>query len=109
MRKLLLAVIVLFASVGLTLAAQVSLVKFDEKTKEAVVKTGKKGEDQVEKTIKITDKTKFKDSEDKDVSYEDAVKKMTGEKAVKRFDLTEEEGKATIIKFTAGKKKKDPQ
>ena len=104
MRKLLLVVTMLFVSVGLTLAAPVSLVKFDEKTKEAVVKTGKKGE-QVEKTIKITDKTKFTDDADKEVSYEDAVKKMTGDKAVKRFDLTEEDGKATAIKFVAGKKK----
>ena len=104
MRKLLLAVIVLFASVGLTLAAQVSLVKFDEKTKEAVVKSGKKGEE-VEKTVKVTAKTKFTDEDDKEVKYEDAVKKMTGDKAVKRIDLTEEDGKATAIKFMAAKKK----
>ena len=104
MRKLLLAVTVLFATVGLTLAAPVGLVKFDEKTKEATVKYGKKGEDPVEKTVKITDKTKFIDG-DKEISYEDAVKKMTGEKAAKRIDLTEEGGKATEIKFVARKKK----
>ena len=107
MRKLLLAITVLFASVGLTLAAPVRLVKFDEKTKEAVVKSGKKGEE-VEKTIKVSDKTKFTDEDDKEVKYEDAVKKMTGDKAVKRIDLTEEDGKATAIKFMAAKKK-NPQ
>jgi len=105
MRKLLLAMCVFFLTIGLTLAAPVRLVKFDEKTKEVTVKEGKKGEEK-EKIYKIDDKTKFFDG-DKELTMAEAVKKMTGEKPVKGFDLESDSDKAVKIKFL-GKKKKDP-
>lgn len=105
MRKLLMAMCMLFLTVGLTLAAPVRLVKFDEKTKEVTVKEGKKGEEK-EKTYKIDDKTKFFDG-DKEMTMEEGLKKFVGEKAVKGFDLENDADKATKIKFFA-KKKKDP-
>lgn len=103
MRKVMLALSAFFLTVGLTLAAPVRLVKYDEDKKEVKVKEGKKGEE-VEKTYKINDKTKFFD-EDKEIKMEDAVKKMTGDKAAKRFDLKADGDTATEIKFMAPKKK----
>jgi hypothetical protein len=105
MRKLLLAVASLMLTMGLTNAAVVRLVKYDEKTKEVTVKEGKKGEE-VEKTYKITDKTKFIDG-DKDIPAEDGIKKLSGEKAVKGFDITVDDKDAKEIKFLAKKKKND--
>ena len=103
MRKVMLALSAFFLTVGLTLAAPVRLVKYDEDKKEVKVKEGKKGEE-TEKTYKINDKTKFFD-EDKEIKLEDAVKKMTGDKAAKRFDLKADGDTATEIKFTPAKKK----
>ena len=105
MRKVLLAIATFFLTVGLSMAATVSFVKYDEKTKELKVKEGKKGEE-VEKTYKITDKTKFFDGDD-EIKAEDAIKKMTGEKAPKRLDLKNDDDKATEIKFLQKKKKND--
>ena len=73
MRKVLLSLTALLLTVGLTLAAPVRLVKFDE---------------------------------DKEIKMEDAVKKMSGEKAVKGFELKADGDTATEIKFVAKKKKK---
>jgi len=103
MRKVMLALTALLLTVGLTLAAPVRLVKFDEDKKVVTVKEGKKGEE--EKTYKLTDKTKFFD-EDKEIKMEDAIKKMSGEKAVKGFELKADGDTATEIKFVAKKKKK---
>ncbi len=104
MRKVMLALTALLLTVGLTLAAPVRLVKFDEDKKEVKVKEGKKGEE-VEKTYKLNDKTKFFD-EDKEIKMDEAVKKMSGDKAVKGFDLKADGDTATEIKFMARKKKK---
>lgn len=109
MRKILLAFVALVASVGLTLAAPVRFVKYDEKTKEITVKTGKKGEDQVEKTYTLTDKVKFVGDDDKEIEFDEAVKKFTGDKAVKGFDLTldeKDDKKVEKIKFAKAKKGK---
>ena len=106
MRKVMLAFTAFFLTVGLTLAAPVRLVKYDEDKKEVKVKEGKKGEE-VEKTYKVTDKTKFFDEDKAEMKMEDAVKKMTGDKAVKGFDLKADGETATEIKFLAKKKKKD--
>ena len=105
MRKVMLALTALLLTVGLTLAAPVRLVKFDEDKKVVTVKEGKKGEE-VEKTYKINDKTKFTDADDKEMKMEDAVKKMSGDKAVKGFDLKADGDTATEIKFAPAKKKK---
>ena len=104
MRKVLLSLTAMLLTVGLTLAAPVRLVKFDEDKKVVTVKEGKKGEE-VEKTYKLNDKTKFFD-EDKEIKMEEAVKKMSGDKAVKGFDLKADGDTATEIKFMAKKKKK---
>ena len=105
MRKVMLALAALLLTVGLTLAAPVRLVKFDEDKKVVTVKEGKKGEE-VEKTYKLDDKTKFFD-EDKEIKMQDAIKKMSGDKAVKGFDLKADGETATEIKFMAKKKKKN--
>ena len=106
MRKVLLSLTAMLLTVGLTLAAPVRLVKFDEDKKTVMVKEGKKGEE-VEKTYKLTDKTKFFDEDKAEMKMEDAVKKMTGDKAVKGFDLKADGETATEIKFLPKKKKKD--
>jgi len=98
---------VFFLSIGLTLAAPVRFVKFDDKTKEITVKEGKKGEEK-EATYKITGDTKFFTG-DKEIDAETAFKRFSGEKAVKGFDLDKDGDKAKTIKFYAPKKKKDPQ
>jgi preprotein translocase subunit SecD len=103
MRKMIVAMFAFVVTVGLTLAAPVRLVKYDEKTKEVTVKEGKKGEE-TEKTYKITDKTKFKQG-DKEVPAEEALKKFVGEKAVKGFDLTAKDGNVEEVKFLEKKKK----
>ncbi|MGL6075503.1 MAG: hypothetical protein ACRC8S_15220 [Fimbriiglobus sp.] len=103
MRKVVLAMAAFMLTVGLTLGAPVRLVKYDEKTKEVTVKEGKKGEE-VEKTYKITDKTKFKQG-DKDVPAEEALKKFVGDKAIKGFDMTAKDGSIEEVKFFEKKKK----
>ena len=107
MRKYLLAFAALVLTFGLTLAGPVQFVKYDETTKELTVKAGKKGG---EKTYKLTDKVKFEDADGKEMTFDEAIKKFSGKKAAKRFDLTADEKddtKIEKIKFTAGKKKKD--
>ena len=103
MRKFVLASLVMFLAVGLTVGAPALVVKLDGD--KLTVKEGKKGEE-VEKEYKITDKTEFVDGEDKAVEAAKG-KEMLGkmaEKGKSRVDLTGEDGKVTKIKF--GKKKK---
>lgn len=56
MRKFVLSVVALFVCVGLTLAANVSIVKWNSDKKELTVKD----ENDKEKTYKVTDKTVVK-------------------------------------------------
>jgi ABC-type glycerol-3-phosphate transport system substrate-binding protein len=108
MRKVMLALSVLFLTVGLALAAPGRLVKYDEDKKEMTVKSGKKGSE-VEKTYKVTDKTTFTDG-DKEITMEEAVKKMTAKKGGKYIDVTAGDGEtAKSVKFLAPKKKNDKQ
>ncbi len=104
MRKVMLALSVLFLTVGLALAAPGRLVKYDEDKKEMTVKSGKKGSE-VEKTYKVTAKTKFTDG-DKEITMDEAVKKMTAKKGGKYIDVTADGDNATAVKFVAQKKKK---
>ncbi len=105
MRKLLLAVVCLFAMAGIVVAAEVTLVKFDKEKKEVTVK-----EDDKEKTYKISEKTKFastdKDGNAKELSYEDAVKGLSNEKAAgkMKFDITVKDGVITEAKMKGRKK-----
>lgn len=103
MRKFLLAVFALFVCVGLTIAAQVTVVKYDAAKKELTVKD----EGGAEKTYKITDKTKVMRGE-KEADLEKTLKaweakgeKMTGAK----MDITTKGTDITEIKMAAGKKK----
>jgi biopolymer transport protein ExbD len=97
MRKFVLSVLALFVCVGLTIAAQVHFVKYDEDKKELTVK-----EDDKEKTYKITDKTTFK-AGDKDVAAEKAAGRLKKMKADAKFDITVDGDKVTEVKFP-GKK-----
>ena len=105
MRKLLLAVACLFVMAGLVVAAEVTLVKFDKDKKEVTVKEG-----DAEKTYKISDKTKFsstdKDGNSKEMTYEDAVKGLSNEKAAgkMKFDITVKDGEITEAKMKGRKK-----
>src|SRR4029078_9405774 len=54
MRKFVLSILALFVCVGLTIAANVKFVKYDEDKKALTVKDGDK-----EKTYTVSDKTKF--------------------------------------------------
>lgn len=103
MRKFLLSLAVAVAAAGLTLADPVRLVKFDEKTKELTVKSGKKGKE-TEKTYTLTEKVKFFDEDKKEMKREDAIKKLTGKKAAKALDLKVDGDTVEEIKFPAKKK-----
>jgi len=97
MRKFVLSVLALFVCVALTIAAQVTFVKYDGDKKELTVK-----EDDKEKTYKITDKTTFKAGE-KDVTAEKADGRLKKMKADTKFDITVDGDKLTEVKFP-GKK-----
>jgi hypothetical protein len=106
MRKLLLSLGALLFMAGLVVAAEVTLVKYDKDKKELTVKddAGK------ESTYKVTDKTKFsgptKDGV-KDLTYDQAEKRLTSEKAVgkAKLDITTSGKDVTEVKFKGGKKK----
>jgi hypothetical protein len=97
MRKFVLSVLALFVCVGLTIAAQVTFVKYDEDKKELTVK-----EDDKEKTYKITDKTTFKRN-DKDVAADKASGSLKKMKADTKFEITVDGDKLTEVKLP-GKK-----
>ena len=107
MRKLLMAALCVVFMAGVVVAAEVTLVKFDAKTKEITVKEGEK-----EVTYKITDKTKFstttKDGA-KEGKYEDFEKRLSSDKAVGKLkmDITTEKDTITEVKFKGGKKDKN--
>jgi len=101
MRKFVLSVLALFVCVGLTLAAQVTFVKYDADKKELTVK-----EDDKEKTYTVTDKTTFK-AGDKDVPADKAGDRLKKMKADTKFEITADGDKLTEVKFPMGKKKAD--
>ena len=97
MRKLIVAVLCLFVSAGLLLAAPVIFVSYDKEKKELKVKDG---EDT--KTYKINDKTTFK-AGDKDVDADKAGERLGKMKDGAKFDVTVEKDVVTEVKFK-GKK-----
>ena len=106
MRKLLMAVLCVVFMAGIVVAADVTLVKFDAKTKEVTVKDG----DGKEATYKVTDKTKFsakQKGEAKELSYEDAAKRLGNEKLAgkAKLDITVDKDTVTEVKFAGGKGK----
>ena len=102
MRKFVLAAVVTAFTFGLTLAGEVMFVSYDAASKKLVVKESKKGED---KTYTVSEETKFMAGE-KEVPAEKAMQRLEKMKKGK-FEITGTDGKATEIKFAAGKKKKD--
>lgn len=88
MRKFVLAISVFFISLGLALAAEVTVVKVDGK--KIVVKEG-----DAEKTYLVTDDTKVKVG-DKDVDIGKAMSRM---KEGMKLDVTTSGDKLTEIKF----------
>jgi hypothetical protein len=102
MRKFVLSAVALLVTVGLTLAAQVTLVKYDAEKKVLTVKD--KEDKEVE--YKITDKTVFK-SGDKDVPFEAAAKVLGNPKAAGKLklDVTNDKDVLTEVKLPERKKK----
>lgn len=106
MRKFLIALLLSACTAGLSLAAEVTLVKYDKEKKEVTVK-----EESGEKTYKLTDKTKyaFTDADGKETTanFAAAEKMLTNEKAPGRtkFDLTADKDAVTAIKLKSRKKK----
>jgi hypothetical protein len=100
MRKFAAAALALFATVGLTLAAEVTFVKYDDAKKELVVSEGGK-----DVTYKVTDATVFK-AGDKDVPADKAIGRMDKLKSGKsKFEITADKDTLKEVKF-AGKKAK---
>jgi len=97
MRKFVLSMLALFVCVGLTIAAQVTFVKYDEDKKALTVKEGDK-----EKTYTITDKTTFKRN-DKDVASDKALPALKKMKADAKLEITVDGDKLTEVKLP-GKK-----
>jgi hypothetical protein len=108
MRKLLSAFLCVVFMAGIVVAAEVTLVKFDAKTKEITVKDA----DGKEATYKITDKTKFSTvtkDETKEGKYEDFEKRLSSDKAAgkMKMDLTTDKDTVTEFKVKGGKKGKN--
>ena len=106
MRKLLSAFLAMVFMAGLVVAAEVTLVKFDKDKKEVTVKDA----DGKEATYKVTDKTKFSSKGkggDKELSYDDAAKRLGNEKAAgkAKMDITADKDTLTEVKFSGGKGK----
>lgn len=100
MRKLLTALVALFAMAGIVVAAEVAVVKYDKEKKEVTVKEGDK-----EATYTISDKTKVTIG-DKEGKLEDLEKGLTSKFANKmKLDITTEKGAITEVKLKARKGK----
>lgn len=99
MRKFALSLLALFLCVGLTLAAQVKFLSYSEDKKELVVKDGDK-----EKTLKLTDKTKYiNNANGKEIAADKVGARMKRLKKDEEVDVTLDGDKVTEIKL--GKKK----
>jgi hypothetical protein len=107
MRKLLSAFLAMVFMAGLVVAAEtVTLIKFDKEKKEVTVKDEK----DKETTYKVTDKTKFSSKGkggDKELSYDDADKRLGNEKAAgkAKMEITADKDTLTEVKFSGGKGK----
>ncbi|CAN5506799.1 hypothetical protein BH11PLA2_BH11PLA2_04150 [soil metagenome] len=102
MRKYVLSLVALAAFVGFSIAASVTIVKWDGAKSELTVKDGDK-----EHTYKVTDKTVVK-AGDKTLDLEKAKKgwDKAGEKlAGRKLDITTEKDTITEIKMAEMKKK----
>ncbi|MFM8271324.1 MAG: hypothetical protein ACKODX_03225 [Gemmata sp.] len=104
MRKMLLALVALFAMAGLVVAVEVTVVKADKDKKEVTVKEG-----DAEKTYKYTDKTKFsttdKDGKATEAKVEDFEKRVGGKKGGAKIDIKTDKDTITEASWKAGKGK----
>lgn len=100
MKKFVLAMLTMFATAGLTIAAVATVVKIDEDKKELTLK--EEGKD--EKTYKWDDKTVVKFG-DKEVPAEKALKRLKA--GTSKIDFEAKEGVVTSFKMVGGKKTKD--
>jgi hypothetical protein len=103
MRKLICALVAMFAIAGLVAAAEVNFVKFDAEKKELTVKEGDK-----ESTYTISDKVKItstdKDGNDTDVKLEDFTDKQLKKiNAKKKYDITVDDKTITVVKYKSKK------
>jgi hypothetical protein len=106
MRKLLLALFVMFFMAGLVIAAEVTSVSYDKDTKVFKVKEG-----DAEKTYKITDKTKFTTTDNKgenakEAKVEDFAKRAAGKdgKGGAKFEIKTDKDEITEVSWkTKGK------
>ena len=98
MRKFVMAALALCLSVGLTVAAEVIFVKYDDAKKELTVKEGDK-----EATYKITDSTKvfYGDKEAKVENFTKALLKAKEGKS--KYNITTDKDTITEVKLK-GKK-----
>ena len=88
MQKLLMTLACMLLMAGLVVAAEVTLVKYDPEKKEVTVKEG-----DVEKTYKLTDKTKvfvIRDGKAEDATVDTAIKVLGNDRAKGKlkFELT---------------------
>ncbi len=107
MRKLLMALVAMFAMAGLVVAVEVTVVKFDKDKKEITVKEG-----DAEKTYKISDKAKFtttdiKGENSKESTYEAFEKRATGKggKGGVKLDIKTEKDTITEVTWKSFGKK----
>lgn len=105
MRKLMLSFACLLLMAGIVIAAEVTLVRYDTDKKEATVREGN-----VEKTYKLTDKTKvyvIKDGKTEDSTVDTAVKILSNDRAKGKlkFELTSEKDTITALKLRPRKSK----
>jgi biopolymer transport protein ExbD len=98
MRKFVLSILALFVCVGITIAASVKFVSYDEDKKELVVKDGDK-----EKTYKLDDKTKYINNKSgKEIASDKVAARMKKLKKDEDLEVTADGDKATEVKV--GKK-----
>jgi hypothetical protein len=107
LRKMLMALVAMFAMAGLVVAVEVTVVSYDKEKKEIKVKEG-----DAEKTYIVSDKAKFtvtdfKGENAKEADYAAFEKRVTGKGGKKgiRLDITTSGGKLTEATWKAGKKK----
>jgi len=100
MRKMLLALLMVFFMAGLVLAVEVQLVSYDKDKKELKVKEG-----DAEKTYKVDEKGKFsrtdKDGNAKDADFAAFEKRASSGKG--KMDITVKDGTITEAKWKGGK------
>lgn len=109
MRKMLMALVAMFAMAGLVIAVEVTVVaeSYDKEKKTIKVKEGDK-----EKTYTVSDKAKFtttdqKGENSKEAKLEDFEKRVTGKggKNGIKLDITTDGDKITEAKWKQGKGK----